>query len=416
MSPTARHTPETLLISAILNLEDAFIGKEHGVQPTHLKGYREEYQWVLDYQSQFGTAPTISEYQTKFPHAPVDEDTEEPRWAAQEILRQHAARDLLTRCNKAVEMIGMGNIEDAFVEVKGAQLEIVGARPDNALDDPDFLNDYHDEEGERIEMPWKTLNKLTNGIGPGELWYLAARQGNGKTSFLVDMAVDAAFQGKRVCFYSMEMTKRQIQVRAHAAMAYRLGFVVDEHAMLHRNFDEGEYKTILEGISAHLREVGGEFAVHVPSMGKVSPGVIAGLAEDYDLHLVDYIGLMYTDDGRPVIRDWREIAEVSGQLKEIALAKMTRIISASQVNREGAGPSPRPPALRHLAQSDFLGNDGDVVLTMKRYGIGAAVHSVEKNRHGPSLNLFYTMYDPNRGNFTEISSDRANEIKDETDD
>ena len=134
------------------------------------------------------------------------------------------------------------------------------------------------------------------------------------------------------------------------------------------------------------------------------------------MHMVDYIGLAKTDDGRRAVQDWRNVAEISNQLKEIALAKSTRIISASQINRDGAGPSPRPPALHTLAQSDHLGNDGDVVLTMKRYGIGAGVFSVEKNRHGPSQNLFYTLYDPNRGDFSEISSDRANDIKDATDD
>ena len=412
---SVRHTPETLLLSAVLNSEDAFTAKEFGILPAHMKGYRDEYEWILAYHEQYGSCPTVAEFTTKFPDVPVDPDADEARWAAQEIKRSHAARDLLVRCNKAVEMLATGNVEDAFEQVRGAQLEIVAARPANALVDPQFMDDYDEEQADRVEVPWRTLQKLTNGIGEGELWYLAARQGNGKSSYLVDMAVHAAFNGHRVCFYSMEMTKRQIQVRAHAAMAHRLGFNVDEHAMLHRNFDEGQYREVLGAIREHLEECGGEFAVHVPSMGKVTPGAIAGLADDYDMHMVDYVGLMYTDDGRPVIRDWRDIGEVSNQMKEIALAKSTRIVSASQVNRDGDSPSPRPPALRHLAQSDHLGNDGDVVLTMKRYGMGAGIFSVEKNRHGPSLSLFYTMYDPNRGDFTEISSDKANDIKDETD-
>ena len=413
---SSRSTPETLLISAMLKEQDPFLAKEFGIIPEHFRGYREEYEWVLTFYSQYGETPTPTQFRTKFPHAPIQEDCGEPRWAAQEVKRSWASRDLLARCNRATELLGTGNVEDAYEAVKGAQLELVAPRPDNALVDPHFLDDYDAEQADRVAVPWKTLQKLTNGVGEGELWYLAARQGNGKTSFLVDMAVEAAFNGHRVCLYSMEMTKRQIQVRAHAAMAHRLGIKVDEHAMLHHNFDQEEYKEVLRQIKDRLEESGGELATHTPDMGKVSPGVIAGMAEDYDMHVIDYIGLMYTDDGRPVVSDWRDIAQVSGQLKEIALAKKTRILSASQVNREGAGPSPRPPALRHLAQSDFLGNDGDVVLTMKRYGTGASVFSVEKNRHGPSLNLFYTMYDPNRGDFTEITSDRANDIKDQTDD
>jgi replicative DNA helicase len=306
-------------------------------------------------------------------------------------------------------------VEQAYEEIKGATLEVVSARPEAALSDSAFLDGYGDPQDERIEVPWRTLQKITNGIGPGELWYLAARQGNGKTSYLIDIAVDAAFNGHRVCFYSMEMTKRQIQVRAQAAFAYRLGIKVDEHQMLHRTYDEGDYKELLGQIGDKMDQSGGAFNVHVPSMGRVTPGVVASLAGEYDLHLIDYIGLMATDAGDPAVGDWRYAAEISNTLKQIALAKNTSIFSASQVNRDGDTIQNKPPKLKNLAQSDHLGNDGDVVLTMKRYGMGAGIFSVEKNRHGPSLNVFFTEYDPNQGNFSEITVDRANNIKDDTD-
>lgn len=143
-------------------------------------------------------------------------------------------------------------------------------------------------------------------------------------------------------------------------------------------------------------------------MGRVSPGVVANRAQDYDLNIVDYVGLMYTDDGRPAIKDWREMAEISNQLKEIALSKSARIIGASQINREGDTHGRRPPRLKTLAQSDHLGNDGDVVLTMKRYGL-ATVLSAEKNRHGEAERLFYTNFLPNDGDFREIDADTAEE-------
>lgn len=409
----SRPTPETFLLSAMLEREDTFLAKEFGIAPIHFKGFREEYEWLLSYQSEYGSSPTAAQFKSKFPSVPITEDSPDPRWSAQEMKRAYASRDLLQRCNEAVEMLAAGNVEDAFETVRGAQYEIVAPRPDNALIDDRFFDDYDDVQADRVDVPWPTLQRLTNGIGPGELWYMAARQGNGKSSYLIDMAVEAAFNGHRVLFYSMEMSKRQVQVRAHAAMAYRLGLTVDSVAMLHRNFDQAEYREILLKVKDHLDSCGGEFAVHTPAMGKVSPSVIAGMAEDYDLHMVDYIGLTYTDDGRPVVRDWRDIAEVSNQLKEIALAKSTRIIAASQINREGAGQrSTRPPALHTLAQSDHLGNDGDVVLTMKRHGRGAGVFSVEKNRHGSSMDLFYTMYEPNLGDFHEITRDQADDIKD----
>ena len=48
---------------------------------------------------------------------------------------------------------------------------------------------------------------------------------------------------------------------------------------------------------------------------------------------------------------------------------------------------------------------------MKRYGKGAAVSSIEKNRHGSSVDLFFNKYDANHGDFREITRDAADEIK-----
>lgn len=409
---STRHTPESLLISAVLNSGDPYTAKALGVIPEHFRGLRDEYRWLLDQADQYGDCPTPTQLQTKFPDFTYSEDQEDARWPASEVKRKFAARDLMARCAKAMDNLTTGNVEDAYEAMKGLQLETVSSRPEDALNDPNFLDGYDEQEEERILTPWPTLNSLTNGVGPGELWYLAARQGNGKSSYLVDMAVEAVFAGHSVCFYSMEMNKRQIQVRAQAAMAHRLGIKVDAKAMLHRKYDPKEYSKILGQIKDRLEEAGGLFSVHVPSMGRVSPSVITSLASEYDMHMVDYIGLMRTDDGKPMTRDWRDIAEVSNELKQIALAKNTRIISASQVNREGTSNGAKPPKLEHLAQSDHLGNDGDVVLTMKRYGLGAGIFSVEKNRHGPSYSLFYTRYSPNEGAFDEITSDRANDIKD----
>jgi replicative DNA helicase len=212
----------------------------------------------------------------------------------------------------------------------------------------------------------------------------------------------------------MEMTKRQTQVRLHAALGRRLGVKhIDANAMLRRTWAPAQYKDLLQRIEA---EVPGEVHIHEMSMGIVTPAVVDVNASNYDLSIIDYVGLMKNDERVPAIKDYRIIAEISNSLKAIALAKHHSIIAASQINRDGVSTSWRPPALHTLAQSDHLGNDGDVVITMKRYGLGASVCSVEKNRHGPSGECFWTRYDANRGDLSEINRDEADEIRAQEDD
>lgn len=57
------------------------------------------------------------------------------------------------------------------------------------------------------------FDKDLGGFFPGELTILAARPGMGKTSFCLNMARNIAFSGKRVLFFSLEMSKEQLWAR-----------------------------------------------------------------------------------------------------------------------------------------------------------------------------------------------------------
>ena len=405
----ARPTNETLLISALLNTGDVNLAAGLGVRPEHFMSHQNEYQWILNSYKQFGTCPSVSQFLATFTSFPHDDDQHDGRVAAHLVKRRYNAQDLSARVRASMEALRRDDVEEAFTYFEDLRMDVTVARPDNALVDYAFLDDYEDSPEPRVSVPWPSLLTRTAGIGPGELWYFAARQGHGKSSFLLDIAAEAAWEGKSVIVYSLEMTKRQTQVRLHAALGRRLGVKhIDANAMLRRTYNPTMYKDLLQQIE---ERVPGAVFIHEVSQGLVTPAVVDQHANDFDLSVIDYIGLMRNDERVPAVKDYRIIAEISNSLKSIALGKMHSIIAASQINRDGVSLNWRPPALHTLAQSDHLGNDGDVVITMKRYGLGASVCSLEKNRHGQSGVHFFTKYDANRGDFAEITRDEADEIR-----
>ena len=110
------------------------------------------------------------------------------------------------------------------------------------------------------------------------------------------------------------------------------------------------------------------------------------------------------------IKDQREMAKISNSLKRIALGQQVGVLCAAQINRDGETGS-APPRIKNLSQSDALGQDGDVVLTMRAKPKNVATHfSIEKNRHGSSGIHFHTTFDPNSGVYTEISADHAEDL------
>lgn len=60
------------------------------------------------------------------------------------------------------------------------------------------------EANDFLHFPWSALDDVVGGIGEGEIWFVGAYSGHGKTTFLMSM-VDALFvQGKRVFYMGLE--------------------------------------------------------------------------------------------------------------------------------------------------------------------------------------------------------------------
>jgi hypothetical protein len=177
-----------------------------------------------------------------------------------------------------------------------------------------------------------------------------------------------------------------------------------------RRVDAEVYRRFYGELKERLDACGGDLDLHTPADGPVSPSVIASRASEYDLVAVDYVGLMAADGGGRAVDDWREMAKISNALKTIALSQKTAVLAAAQINRDGETGT-GPPKVKNLAQSDALGQDGDVVLTMRAKPHNVATHfSIEKNRHGPSGVHFHTTFDPDRGVYTEVSADHAEDL------
>jgi len=58
------------------------------------------------------------------------------------------------------------------------------------------------------------------GLRPGQMVVIGARPGVGKTSFALNLAVNAAAAGASVAFFSLEMSKVEIAQRLLAAQAH----------------------------------------------------------------------------------------------------------------------------------------------------------------------------------------------------
>jgi len=402
----AQLSGESLLISALINVGNVEEALSFGVTPDHFRGYKDQYNWLLNYVSTYGDQPTRDIFCAQFRDFPYSEHSD-VRSAVDMVFKATAKFELTEAMSQAFDLIAMGEVHEAHRVLTKAEPRTTKPKPKKLLTDLTFFDTWEDPLL-GVEVPYRTLQRHTGGIKPGNLWYLAARPGNGKTAHLCSIATKAVLDGHKVMFYSLEMTEMEVRARFHAALATHFGVEgITMQAIRDRRVDMHVYKQFISELDDRLD---GVLDIHTPKDGPVSPSTVATKADEYSLNIVDYIGLMRSDTGSAAVEDWRTAAAISNRLKEIALAQQTGMLVASQINRDGESGT-NPPKVVNLAQSDALGQDGDVVITMraKPHNVATAF-SLEKNRHGQSGIPFFSLFDPDRGVYTEIDKDAVEDL------
>ena len=397
---------EALLISALVNTQQVGEEVKYGISAADFEGFPDEFNWLKNYVETYDCQPTRAIFAHKFGSFPFVEHTD-VRSASEMVLIQASKRTMTTAITEAVDLMHLGETEAGYATLVAAKPRHAVLPPRALVTDTERVNAWGTKPY-FVELPYHTLQRFTGGIRSGNLWYVAARPGQGKSAHLVVMNAHAVLTGNRALFYSLEMSEEEVVARFHAVWATSMGFPsITLSNLRDRNVDRDTYKKFIGELKDRMEVAGGALDIHTPADGPVSPSVVAARCGEYQLTTIDYVGLMAQDGGGHAIDDWRVMAKISNSLKTIALSQDTAMVCAAQINRDGETGS-APPKVKNLAQSDALGQDGDVVLTMRAKPHDVATDfSIEKNRHGASGIRFYTTFDPNTGTFMEISAEQA---------
>lgn len=402
---------ESRLISALINTQEVEAAALYGVSAEMFSSYQSEYRWLIDFPHQYKKQPDAESLVSRFPTFPYNDTYQDVAYICDEVKEKHHERVMVMALKGAGDALRQGDTEEAYQHFMSVQhpINTVSRKLKNSLEDFSFLDTY-EERIDTVEMPWKTLQQATGGPAAGDFWTIAARLKQGKSWTLASMMVHALLKGKNVMMFSCEMPEIQVMTRMHVMLAYELGIPDVYHSDLHgRNYDPILYRKLVSKINEHPM---GKLFIIDTSHGGISTQIIASMSKGMDFVVVDHMGLLISPTGTRAIEDWRAMALISNVLKETAQMNSIPLISAAQINRAGDNPGWKPPKVKDLAQSDAIGQDSDVVITMKRRSKSVATYSIEAQRSGESGVLFSTRFLPNVGRFEEISMERARDIAD----
>lgn len=205
---------------------------------------------------------------------------------------------------------------------------------------------------------------LCGGLHRGEFTVLGARPAVGKSAVLLQMALNAAANGAKVAFVSLEMSVHQIGARMIAAETavnsgmLRSGQELPEkawadmaEAMLSMNDKCGDRLKIIARGALTVEELSNELQAIIDDGG-------------CDLLVVDYLQLLRTR--QKTSSDFERVGAVSRALKAMTLDFGIPVVAAAQVRRQNNGGVLRAPGMDELRGSGDIEQDADNVLLLHR--------------------------------------------------
>lgn len=229
------------------------------------------------------------------------------------------------------------------------------------------------------------LDKKTSGLHLGDVTVVAARPGMGKSALALSMLLDAAKDGSASAFFSLEMPKEQLVMRAFAMEAgvaltdLRNGKVsaADMERLLRA-------KVKLDPLPMYITDKAAisltELAAAIRSRNTL---LEADGKAPLKLVAVDYIQLM--KGPRSQSRE-QEVSAISRGLKQVAKDMGVHVLAVAQLNREAEKRDSKKPRLSDLRESGAIEQDADNVLFIYRAAYYAE-DSDEKLKHRAELIL-----------------------------
>lgn len=278
--------------------------------------------------------------------------------------------DILEECEQSIFSLSQQHIKRDFVQLKDALAESL-----------DRLDEIQKNSGRLrgVSTGFRDLDNKLAGFQDSNLIIFAARPGQGKTSFVLNVAQHVAVVEKLpVGIFSLEMSQEEL---------------VDRIVVGQANIDAWKLKTgrLDDEDIDRMSHAFGQLA-EAPLFIDDTPGLSLSeirtkarrLQSEHGLRLVivDYLQLIH---GRNLENRVQEVSEISQGLKNLARELKVPVLAVSQLSRAVESRNSRRPQLADLRESGAIEQDADVVMFIYREdpdNIADVTLDIQKHRNG----------------------------------
>ena len=213
-----------------------------------------------------------------------------------------------------------------------------------------------------VPTGFSDLDYKTAGFHNSDLILIAARPAMGKSALALNIAVNAAIQGRvPVAIFNLEMSKSQLVTRMLCSEA-----MVDSNKIRTGKIEEDDWVKLATALGPLS-----EAPIYIDDTPGVTVTEIRAkcrklkMEKNIGLVVIDYLQLIQGSGKRNSTRE-QEISEISRALKILAKELDVPVIALSQLSRAAEQRADHRPMLSDLRESGAIEQDADIVMFLYR--------------------------------------------------
>ena len=256
---------------------------------------------------------------------------------------------------------------------------------------------FQERKEEKLYTGFSKLDEITGGLEGGDVIVIGARPGVGKSAFTSQIILEMAKAGKRIGFYNLEMSEKQVYERLLSNQSgIRLNRIRRAIQFL------GDEKERFESANQTL----GKMDILISS-GTKSVSEIRNECrhQELDCIIIDYLQLVRADTRYQSRAS--EVGAISKAIKALAMELNVPIIALSQLNRTSEMRETKEPTMGELREDGDIEQDASIIILLwnldnedkTRKGL-----KVDKNRQGELGKIVYC-FDGNEMRFQETEEE-----------
>ncbi|MBQ4072336.1 MAG: replicative DNA helicase [Clostridia bacterium] len=249
-----------------------------------------------------------------------------------------------------------------------------------------------------LKTYYDIFDKVTNGLQAGSLIILAARPSVGKTAFALNLVANMIRnqnESSTVALFCLEMSREDLVQRL---LAINTDVTMD--SLSSARFNDDQYDELWNAHSAASK-----CQIYLDYNSGATPAYISSQCrrlrsqstnKKIDLVIIDYLQLMSNDKSNRNSTRQTDVAEMSRNLKNMAMDLGCPVIALSQMSRSIEERDDKEPKLSDLRESGSIEQDADMVLFLSRENeadkgapISHMIIDIAKHRNGELKKIRY---------------------------